>query len=114
MSTFPGRRLVTAGFVLWAVSVLYVLGCLVAPSVVGDTACELVRGSSVLGEVSRNWLPPGTTCTYDLSAHGLPDVVVRPSPLRLLVLGVAVAGLPVLLYLRRLLLAQPKIGSASR
>ncbi len=104
MNAYAGRWLVVSGFGGWALCVLYVVACLAAPSVVGDAGCELAPGSSVFGQASRSWLPPGTTCTYDLSAHGLPaDVVIGPSPLRLAVLGGALAGLPVLVHLRRLL-----------
>ena len=35
-------------------------------------------------QVCRSWLPPGTTCTYDLSGYGLPtNVVIGAPPLRL-------------------------------
>jgi hypothetical protein len=104
MNAYPGRRLLIAGWAVWVLALLVVLGYLVAPSIVGDAGCELIRGSSVYGEASGSWLPPGTTCTYDLSAYGLPaDLVVSPSPLRLLPVAVAVAGVPVLARLCRLL-----------
>ena len=94
MRTYPGRGLLAVAFAAWAASVLLVAAWLVAPSLVGATACELAPGSSVFGEASRRWLPPGTTCTYDLSAYGLPtDVVDDPSPLRLVVVGAALVGL---------------------
>ena len=77
--------------VLWALGVLLTLAWLVAPAV---AVCELVPGSSVLGEASRSWLPPGTTCTYELPiGPGEPVVFVeRPSALRLVVLGGVVVG----------------------
>lgn len=104
MNAYAGRWLIIAGVAGWALCVLYVLACLVSPSIVGDAGCELAPGSSVFGEASRSWLPPGTTCTYDLSDYGLPDeVVIGPSPLRLAVVAGALTGGPVVLYLRRLL-----------
>lgn len=104
MNAYAGRWLVTTGIVGWALSALYVIACWASPSIVGDAGCELGSGSSAFGDASRSWLPPGTTCTYDLSNYDLPsDVVVGPSPLRLLVLGAALAGLPVLMYLRGIL-----------
>ena len=77
--------------VLWALCVLVTLAWLAGPAV---AVCELVPGSSVLGEASRSWLPPGTTCTYELPiGPGEPVVFVeRPSALRLVVVGVVVAG----------------------
>lgn len=104
MTSYPGREVVTAGVAVWTAALLYVLGCLVAPSLVGTSSCELAPGSSVFGEASRSWLPPGTTCTYDVSSSGLPvEVVTTPSPLRLVVVAVVLIGPPVLLHLRRLL-----------
>ncbi|MDQ3902008.1 MAG: hypothetical protein M3319_16730, partial [Actinomycetota bacterium] len=68
-------------------------------------------GSSVFGQASRSWLPPGTTCTYDLSDYGLPtNVVIRPTPLRLAVVG-ALVGLPALLHLRRLLIRKTPVNA---
>jgi hypothetical protein len=101
MSAYPGRWLVTLGYMLWAASVLYVVACLAAPSVVGHTGCELTPGSSVYGEASRTWLPPGTTCTWELSGYG--RYVTSPSPVRLVVVGMALVGLPLLRYLAGLL-----------
>ena len=104
VTPYAGRWLLVTDFVGWALCTLYVVACWTSPSIVGDAGCELGSGSSVFGEASRSWLPPGTTCTYDLSNYGLSaDVVIGPSPLRLLVLAVALVGLPVLAYLRRLL-----------
>lgn len=104
VSWYPGRWLVTVGCVVWGVAVLYLAACLVSPSLAGAAGCELAPGSSVFGDASRSWLPPGTTCTYDLSGYGLPaDVVVDPSPLRFAVVGVVLAGPPALLHVHRLL-----------
>jgi hypothetical protein len=104
---YPGRWLVTLGYVVWVGSVVYVAACLVAASLLGDLSCELVPGSSLYGEASRSWLPPGRTCTYDLSAIGseLPGsfVTTTPSPLRLVFVAIAIAGLPLLRYLSRLM-----------
>ena len=104
MTSYPGRWLVLAGQAGWALCVLYVIACWVAPHVVGTAGCELAPGSSVFGTATTSWLPPGTTCTYDLSEHGLPaNVVTRPSELRFVVLAAALLGQPLLAHLRRLL-----------
>lgn len=100
-SSYPGRWLVTLGFVAWVASVLYVVACLAAPSVLGGVGCELSPGNSVLGEASRSWIPPGTTCTYNLGVYG--RYVSRPAPVRLVVVAAALAGLPLLRYLGRVL-----------
>ena len=102
VTSYPGRWLVRLGYAAWVVSVAYVLACLAAPSMFGG--CELTPGSSVFGDATRSWLPPGTTCTYDLSGYGLSEnFVTRPSPVRLVVVAMALTGFPLLQYLRRLL-----------
>ncbi len=101
MSAYPGRWLVVLGYLLWAASVLYVVACLAAPSVVGDIGCELTPGSSFYGEASRSWLPPGTTCTWELESYG--RYVTSPSPVRLVVVVMALAGLPLVRYVSGLL-----------
>jgi hypothetical protein len=58
VDSYPGRSLVTVGYVIWAASVLYVGACLAAPSIVGDMACQTSPGSSVYGQATRSWLPP--------------------------------------------------------
>ncbi|MGY1652122.1 hypothetical protein [Geodermatophilus sp. SYSU D01119] len=77
---------------------------------VGGAACELTPGSSVYGEPSRSWLPPGTTCTYAAGpATGLDEeLVVDPPARRTAVLAVAVAGGPALLLARRRAPAAPR------
>jgi hypothetical protein len=112
VTTYQGRMLLGLGVAFWVVSVLFVIACLVAPSFVGAAGCELGSGSSVFGEPSRSWLPPGTTCTYDLSGYGLPSaVIIEPSPLRLVVVVAALIGLPALLRLRHLLTGGAPAGS---
>ena len=96
--TYPGRWLVIASFAFWALCGLLVLGFLP----LGDATCELAPGSSFYGEAHTSWLPPGTTCTYDLGP-GIPTHTDSPSPLRMLVVFMAVLGPLVSLRLRRLL-----------
>lgn len=104
VTSYPGRWLVTLGYAVWIGSVVYVVACLAAPSMLGDLGCELVPGSSVYGEATRSWLPPGTTCSYDLSGFGLSDhFVTGPPPLRLLVVAMALTGFPLLSSLGHLL-----------
>ncbi|SHG87058.1 hypothetical protein [Geodermatophilus nigrescens] len=94
---------VLLGVAVWLASVLFVAACWAAPSLFGDSTCELTRGSSVYGEASRSWLPPGTRCTYEAGpSTGLAEeLVVDPPARRLAVVAVAVAGGPALLVLRR-------------
>lgn len=66
------------------------------------TSCELTPGSSSFGEATRSWIPPGTTCTYDLSGYGIATPPGgRSSPLCPVFMVVAVFGLPVLMYVTR-------------
>ncbi len=109
MSAYPGRWLVTLGYLVWVASVLYVVACLVAPSVFSDFRCELIQGSSIYGEPSRSWLPPGTTCTWELDPYG--RYVLTPSPVRLVVVVMALTGFPLLRYLDRLLRRQPLVDA---
>ena len=63
--------------------------------------------SSLYGEASRSWLPPGRTCEYDLRGLGVDYpgtfVTFSPSPLRLVFVAMAIAGVPLLRYLSRML-----------
>lgn len=96
--TYPGRWLVLITFGLWALCGLLVLGFLP----LGEASCELAPGSSFYGEASPSWLPPGTTCTYDLGP-GIPTHTDSPSPLRWVIVFMAVLGPLGSLHLRRLL-----------
>jgi hypothetical protein len=97
VSSSSVRGLIVIGYVGWALCVLYLAGCLVAPSLLANTGCELTPGGSVFGVATRSWVPPGTTCTYDLSQYGITgDVVIGPSPLRLLFVAPALIGLPLI------------------
>jgi hypothetical protein len=109
VSSYPGRWLVVLGLVLWVVSVLYLAACLAGPSLLGGTACELAPGSSVFREASRSWLPPGTTCTWELGGYG--RHVEGPSPLRLVVVVWALAGWPLTRYLHGLLGRPALVGA---
>lgn len=108
MPHYPGRWLIILGYVLWVASVVYVVACLAAPSMVGESGCELTPGGSVYGEASRSWFPPGTTCTWELRGYG--HYVTSPSPVRLIFVGVALAGLPLVRYLSGLL-RRPALGA---
>lgn len=105
MKNYPGRWLVAVVVLLWAVSVLYVIACLLAPTVIGEAGCELAPGTSIYGSASRSWLPPGTTCTYNLTDAQVPaeNYVVAPSTERLLLVAVAIMGLPLAYHLHRVL-----------
>ena len=109
VTAYPGRWLVTLGYLAWVLCVMYVVACLAAPSMFGY--CELTPGSSVFGEATRSWLPPGTTCTYELSPYG--RLVLSPSPMRLVVIALALTGLPVLRHLGHLLRRPALVGTES-
>lgn len=81
---------------------LLVLGWLGSAAWWGDTACEISRGSSLYGQASVSWLPPGRTCTYTDVLPGETHVD-SPDWSRLVVLGIAIVGLPATLYTRRAL-----------
>lgn len=89
------------GLVIWFLAVLTTAAWLVAPSAADSLTCELSAGGSVFGEATRNWIPPGTTCSYDLGEYG--PYVTGPSSARLLVVAVAIGGLPLIGYIARLL-----------
>lgn len=110
MRAYPGRWLVALGYLVWVSSVLYVVACLLAPAATGSTGCELTPGSSVFGEASRSWLPPGTTCTWELNGYG--RYVTTPSPVRLVVVAMALTGFPLLRYLSRLLSRPAPVDAA--
>jgi hypothetical protein len=98
---YPGRWLVNVSFALWAFCALLVVAWM-APWGVDDVSCQLEPGSSLFGEATRSWLPPGTTCTWNDLRPGLQHVD-SPSPVRLLVVAMAVLGPFASTYVRRLL-----------
>lgn len=93
------RWIVPYAVACWGLAVLAALAVLAIPSFVGDTGCELVPGGSFFGRAGRSWLPPGTTCTYDVPGVG--RYVDGPSPFTLAPFAVAILGLPVLRHLAR-------------
>jgi hypothetical protein len=95
----PGRWLVAGSFVLAALSAALVVLWLA----LGNDAilmCDFGEASSLFGSADRSWLPPGTTCSWNV--NGI-EHVDSPAPSRFAVLAVALLGLPLGLYLRRLL-----------
>lgn len=93
------RGIVPYAWACWALSVAAALAVLAIPTIIGATGCKLVPGTSFYGTMSRSWLPPGATCTYDVP--GIGRHVERPSPFTLAPFAVAVLGLPVLRHLTR-------------
>lgn len=81
---------------------LLVVGWLVSAAWWGDTACEFAPGSSLYGEATVSWLPPGRTCTYTDVIPGETHVD-SPEWSRLVVLGVALLGLPMAMNAQRAL-----------
>jgi hypothetical protein len=98
-SAYPGRWLVATFFVLAGLSAAVVVLWLAFAE---DAAlmCDLGEASSVFGNADRSWLPPGAMCTWD--AGGVQHVD-SPDLSRLAVLAMALLGVPLGLYLRRLL-----------
>ena len=95
---YPGRWLVAASFVLAALSAAVVVVWLALGN---DTLmCDFGEASSFYGAAERSWLPPGTTCTWN--ANGI-EHVDSPDPSRLAVVAMALFGVPLGRYLRRLL-----------
>jgi hypothetical protein len=101
-SVYPGRWLVAAFFILAGLSAVVVVLWLAFAE---DAAlmCDLGEASSVFGDADRSWLPPGTTCTWDASGVQHVD---SPDLARFAVVAMALLGVPVGLYLRRLIRAQ--------
>lgn len=98
-SAYPGRWLVAASFVLAALSAALVVLWLA----LGNDAilmCDFGEASSLFGSADRSWLPPGTTCSWNVSDI---EHVDSPDPSRFAVLAMALLGVPLGLYLRRLL-----------
>ncbi len=100
-TSFPGRWLVIGSLAIWFLAVLTTAAWLIAPAAADSVTCELSAGGSVFGEASRSWIPPGTTCTYDLGEYG--RYVTGPAPARLIVVAVALVAPPVIWHLTRLL-----------
>ena len=96
---YSGRWLVAASFVLAALSAALVVLWLA----LGEEAllmCDLGEASSQWGSADRSWLPPGTTCRWVVNGT---EHVDNPDPSRYAVLAMALFGVPLGLYLRRLL-----------
>ena len=106
-SAYPGRWLVTTSFVLAALSAAVVVVWLALGN---DTSrCDFGEASSLYGVAERSWLPPGTTCTW--SANGV-EHVDSPDPSRFAVVAMAIFGVPIGLYLRRLVRAADDVTMA--
>jgi len=97
-SAYPGRWLVATSFVLAALSAAWVALWLALGN--DTTMCDFGEASSFFGVTERSWLPPGTTCTWNV--NGLKHVD-SPDPSRFAVPAMALLGVPLGLYLRRLL-----------
>ncbi len=98
-SVYPGRWLVAASFVLAALSAAVVVLWLA----LGNDAtvmCDFGEASSLFGSADRSWLPPGTTCSW--TVNGI-EHVDSPDSSRFVVLAMALLGVPLGLYLRRLI-----------
>jgi hypothetical protein len=97
-SGYPGRWLVAASFVLAALSAAVVVLWLALGN---DTLmCDFGEASSLFGSADRSWLPPGTTCTWNV--NGI-EHVDNPDLSRFAVVAMALLGVPLGLYLRPLL-----------
>jgi hypothetical protein len=99
MSAYPGRWLVAASFTLAGLSAALVVWWL-ALGTDAMLMCDLGEGASVWGSADRSWLPPGTTCRWNVNGA---EHIDRPDPARFVILAMALLGVPLALYLRRLL-----------
>jgi hypothetical protein len=97
-SGYPGRWLVGTSFLLAAISAVVVLLWLTVGN--DPLMCDFGEASSLYGTADRSWLPPGTTCTWEMNGIAHVD---SPEPARFAVLAMALLGVPLGLYLRRLL-----------
>ena len=61
---YPGRWLVRSLAVATVLCGLIVVAWLGLAAWSGDSACEFSPGTSLYGEATVSWLPPGRTCTY--------------------------------------------------
>jgi hypothetical protein len=61
------RRIVVISLGLWVLCLAGYVMFLVIGHNLGDLGCEYPEGSSIYGDPSWQWFPPGTRCSY--SAH---------------------------------------------
>lgn len=66
--------------------------------------CDFETASSFWGTAERSWLPPGTTCTWEVNGYRHVD---SPDPSRFAVLAMALLGAPLGLFIRRALRPSP-------
>lgn len=66
----------TVGWLAWGVAMAALVGFLVVEAMLlGPTSCELAAGSSIYGDASWSWLPPGVACRWELEVGGVPTVL---------------------------------------
>jgi hypothetical protein len=71
----------TIGWLVWGALAAALVGTLVVEAMLlGPTSCELAAGSSIYGEASWSWLPPGVACRWELELGGDVPVVVTSGP----------------------------------
>ena len=86
MSTQPATRRTavdrgTVSWLVWSAAVAVPVGVLVVEALLlGPTACELAAGSSVYGDATWSWLPPGVACRWELEVGGDTSTVVTSGP----------------------------------
>jgi len=89
------------GAATWVGCAAYVAGALLVPSL-GSAVCSLAPGSSAFGEAERSWLPPGTTCTWDITSQGEQiRYVLGPSLTRLVPVAYVIGFWPAVRLRRR-------------
>ncbi|GAB6983950.1 hypothetical protein [Nocardioides pyridinolyticus] len=97
-SAYPGRWLVGTSYALAALSAAIIVFWLWTAE--SSLRCDFAMASSFYGTAERTWLPPGTTCSWHAADT---EHVDRPDPARLAVVAMALCGVPLGRYLRRLL-----------
>lgn len=68
-------------FVVWVVALVGWV-CLLGleRATMGPTSCELATGSSIYGDASWSWLPPGVRCEWGTEVEGEPVRIAEDPP----------------------------------
>jgi hypothetical protein len=64
------------GWLVWSAAAAALVGVLVVEALLlGPTSCELAAGSSIYGDATWSWLPPGVACRWELEVGGDTTVI---------------------------------------
>ncbi len=65
----------------------------------GSATCELARGSSIYGDATWRWLPPGTTCRWSEVIYGSNVVITREPPMARVGIGLVLLAWGCTIYI---------------